>query len=64
MEKNQTRKWDLGKIWAGKWDLYPQPSFKTIFKWNEDLKKDSVTNLKDSPSDVDRSDCNLSLVWS
>ena len=21
--KNQAMKWDLGKIWVGKWDLYP-----------------------------------------
>ena len=25
-----TGKWDLGKIWAGKWDLYPPSALHTV----------------------------------
>ena len=34
-----------------------------FIQWNENLKPDSVTNMNDPPSDVDRSDCSLRLGW-
>ena len=53
-----------GYVHTGTLELRPILNLEpSLLKWNENLKQPSVTNLNDPPSDVDRSDCNLRLVW-